>query len=173
MTCKEFQKELPDLILTADAKPGPAAAAHLRTCPPCTEELRSFSETFSMLDTWTAPEPSPYFDQKMHVRLREEQAAPRMGWFEALKSRWLFNTGHQLRPAMVGALALALVASGGGLLSYDLAARPAQPPQTSHTVEDLKILDNNAQAFEQLDQLQQDEDAPNVQSPGDAGGPNT
>ena len=173
MTCKEFQNELPDLILTPGAKPGPVAAAHLRTCPPCTDEFRSYSETFAMLDTWTAPEPSSYFDQKMYVRLREEQAAPRMGWFESLKARWMFNTGHQLRPVMAGALALVLVAGGGGLLTYDFSAYPVQPAQTSRTVEDLKILDNNAQAFEQLDQLQQDEDAPNVQSTQDAIGPNT
>lgn len=173
MTCKEFQNELPDLILTPGARPSPAASAHLRVCPPCTEELRSFSNTFAALDSWTAPEPSPYFDQKMHVRLREEQAAPRMSWFESLRSRFLYNTGRQFRPAMAGALALALLAGGGGFLSYDLSSRSAQPVQTSSTVEDLQILDRNAQAFEQLDQLQQDEDTPNAPSQSDSATPTT
>jgi anti-sigma factor RsiW len=163
--CKTFQEELPELILTPGAKPSLAALAHLQDCPPCTEELHSFQQTFAVLDTWTAPEPSPYFDQKMQVRLREEQAAPRMGWFESLKTRMLFNTGRQFRPALAGALALALVAGGAGsLLDYTHATAA---PQTSATVEDLQILDRNAQAFEQLDQLQQDEDAP-AQSPDSA-----
>lgn len=174
MNCKEFQNELPDLILTPGAQPSPAAAAHLSVCPPCTEELRSFTETFAVLDTWTVPAVSPYFDQKMHVRLREEQAAPRMGWLESLKARFLYNTGRQFRPAMAGALALALLAGGGGLLGYDLSAgKPAQPAEASATVQDLQILDRNATAFQQLDQLQQDEDNTAPQSAPDAGAPTT
>ncbi len=174
MNCNEFQKELPDLILTFGATPSPAASAHLRICPPCTEELRSYADTFAVLDIWSVPEPSPYFDQKMHVRLREEQMAPRMSWLESLRARFLYNTGRQFRPAMAGALALALIAAGGGVAGYDLSSAPAaQPVQASNTVQDLQILDRNAQTFEQLDQLQQDEDAPAAQSAPDAATPTT
>ena len=158
MDCKTFQNELPDLILTPGAQPSLAAQAHLRQCPPCVQELQSFQRTFAVLDTWTAPEPSPYFDQKLHVRLREEQAAPKMSWFEALKTRLLFNTGHQFRPALAGALALALAIGGiGGFVGVNY-TNPQ--PQASATVEDLQILDRNAQAFDVLDQLQQDDDTP-------------
>ncbi len=156
--CKTFQDELPDLVLTPGAQPSLAAQAHLRTCPPCTEELRSFQQTFALLDTWTIPDPSPYFDQKMQVRLREEQAAPKMGWFESLKTRLLFNTGRQFRPAMAGVLAVALLAGGAG--SFVNLTHSESQPQASATVEDLQILDRNAQAFDQLDQLQQDEEPP-------------
>ena len=163
MDCKTFQNELPDLILTPGTKPSLAALAHLKECPPCTEELQSFQQTFAVLDTWTAPEPTQYFDQKMQVRLREELASPKMGWFESLKSRLLFNTGRQFRPALAGALALALVAGGAG--SFVGMTHSATAPAASATVEDLQILDRNAQAFDQLDQLQQDEEAPSQSAP--------
>ncbi len=158
MDCKTFQNELPDLILTPGAQLSLAAQAHLRECPPCVEELQSFQRTFAVLDTWTAPEPSPYFDQKLQVRIREEQSAPRMGWFEAFRTRVLFNTGHQFRPAVAGALALVLAI--GGLGSFAGFSSSAPQPQASATVEDLQILDRNAKVFDQLDQLQQDEDTP-------------
>ena len=175
MNCKTFQNELPDLVLTANAKPSVAAVAHMRACPPCAEEYLSFQSTFATLDMWQAPEPAPYFDQKLAVRVREEQAAPKMTWLESLKARLLFNTGRSFRPVAVGALALALVVGGGGVAFYP--ANTPTVPQTSATVNDLQILDRNEQAFQQLDELQQDDDnsAQPVQPAGsdtnDAGNP--
>ena len=161
MNCKDFQNELPDLVLNLnldpDQKPSLAAAAHLKTCPPCTEEYVSFQKTFSLLDAWKAPEPTPYFDQKMAVLLREEQAQPRMGWFAQLADRLRFNTGRNFRPAVAGALALALIVGGGSIATVE---RPiAAPVQASATVTDLQILDRNEQAFKQLDELQQDDNS--------------
>ena len=161
MNCKEFLNELPELILTPGARPSAAAAAHLLQCPPCTEELESYSSTFAVLDQWKAPEPSPYFDQKMAVRLREEQAAPRISWFESVMTRMQLNTGRQFRPVMIGALALALIAGGGGLAELTgVGAQKAKPVATSATVQDLQILDKNEQAFEQLDLLQDEDGQP-------------
>jgi hypothetical protein len=157
MNCTDFKNELPDLILTPNAQPSLAAVAHMKDCPPCTEEYVSFQKTFAVLDTWAAPEPSAYFDQKLYVRLREEQAAPKMGWFESLMTRLQFNTGRQFRPAMAGALALALIVGGGSFAGFSGVRH--QPDQASATVTDLQILDRNEQAFEQLDELQQDEDS--------------
>ena len=154
MDCKNFQNELTDLVLTPGATPSLAAVAHLKVCPPCTEEYLSFQRTFSLLDTWTAPEPTPYFDQKLAVLLREEQAAPRMGWFESLATRLRFNTGRNFRPAVAGALALALIVGGGSIATVE---RPiAAPVQASATVTDLQILDRNQTVIQQLDELQQD-----------------
>ena len=91
--------------------------------------------TFALLDTWEAPEPSPYFDQKLAVRLREEQAHSPAGWFEQLKSRLLFNTGRQFRPALTGALALILLVAGGTVANFaglpHSARRPARLWPTS------------------------------------------
>jgi len=157
MNCKAFKNELPELVLTANAKPSLAAIAHMRACPPCAEEYLSFQSTFAALDAWHAPEPGPYFDQKLAVRLREEQAAPKMSWLEKLQTRLLFNTSRSFRPMMVGALGLALVASGGGIAVFNYPGTPVVP-QTSATVNDLQILDRNEEAFQQLDELQQDEE---------------
>jgi hypothetical protein len=155
--CKNFESELMDLVLTPDSTPSITAVAHMKSCPPCADEYVSFQQTFSLLDTWKAPEPSPYFDQKLAVLLREEQAAPRMGWFESLMTRMRFNTGRNFRPAMVGALSLALVVGGGSVLV--VSPFPASHPvPASATVTDLQILDKNEQAFKQLDELQQDDD---------------
>jgi len=161
MDCKEFQNQLPDLVLTANARPSLGAVAHMRECPPCAEEYLSFQSTFSALDEWTAPHPSAYFDQKLAVRIREEQAAPKMNWLQSLQTRLLFNTGRNFRPAMIGALALALVVSGGGIAGINGYQPWNAPPtqQTSATVNDLQILDRNEQAFQQLDELQQEDGA--------------
>jgi hypothetical protein len=159
--CKEFQNELPDLVLTANARPSLAAVAHLRECPPCAQEYLSFQSTFAALDEWTAPAPSAYFDQKLAVRIREEQAAPEMNWLQSLRTRLLFNTGRNFRPAMIGALALALVVSGGGIVGINGIPgwNPPAAAQPSAAVNDLQILDRNEQAFQQLDELQQDDAA--------------
>ena len=72
---------------------------------------------------------------------------------------------------MVGALALALVA-GGGVVGFNT-IQPAGVPQASATVNDLQILDRNEQAFQQMDELQQeDENSPNgSKTPDDGGSP--
>jgi hypothetical protein len=158
MDCKSFESELMDLVLTADSTPSVAAVAHMKSCPPCAEEYVSFQQTFSLLDTWKAPEPTLYFDQKLAVLLREEQAAPRMGWFESLMTRIRFNTGRNFRPAMVAALSLALMV-GGGSVFVVAPFQANQPAPASATVNDLQILDRNEQAFQQLDELQQDDDS--------------
>lgn len=172
MSCKGFQNALPDLVLTANAVPSAAAAAHLRACSPCTEEYLSYQATFAALGEWTAPGPSAYFDQKMAVRIREEQASPRMNWLQSLQARLLFNTGRNFRPALIGALGLALMVSGGGIAGINGYQPWSVPvaPQTSAAVNDLQILDKDEQAFQQLDELQQgDAGAPQERN---GGGPN-
>src|ERR1700709_1670516 len=111
MNCQTCQSAMPDLLLDP-ASASVEAKAHLDTCTTCRGEFNPLQSTFALLDTWEAPEPSPYFDQKLAVRLREEQAMPPAAWFERLKSRLLFNTGRQFRPALAGALALILLAGG-------------------------------------------------------------
>jgi anti-sigma factor RsiW len=152
MNCKTCQSVLPDLLLEPSAPSNAAARAHIATCATCARELASLEATFALLDTWHAPVISPYFDQKLAVRLREEQAAPPAGWFERLKISLLFNTGRQFRPALAGALALALIVGGGsfGIATYP---KPQQPVQASATVNDLQLLNKNEQALQQMDQL--------------------
>jgi hypothetical protein len=163
MNCKLCQAALPDLLFDAPAPVSSAAAAklaaaraHVAACAACAQELAGFEATFSLLDTWKAPAVSPYFDQKLAVRLREEQAAPAAGWFERIKTRLLFNTGRQFRPALAGAMAVVLVLGGGGIGVVNFTHPSHTPSQVSATVNDLQLLDKNVQAEQQVDQILED-----------------
>ena len=155
MNCTTCKAALPDLLLDPSAASA-EARAHMAACPACAAELAELRATFALLDAWETPEISPYFDQKLAVRLREEQAAPPEGWFERLRSRLLFSTGRQFRPAMIGAMALLLVAGGGGVGISTFSSHHNQA-QLAPAVNDLQILDKNEQALEQVDQLLQDD----------------
>ena len=154
MNCKDCQSVLLDLMIDPGAPLNAAARSHIESCAECSREFKSFEATFALLDTWKAPEPSPYFDQKMAVRLREEESLAPAGWFERLKSRLLFNTGRQFRPALAGALALILLVGGGTFANLSSFGHSA--PQASATVQDLQILDKNDQALQAMDHLLQD-----------------
>lgn len=159
MICHDCKSALPDLLLDQSAPTNDAARKHMESCAACREEFRALEATFALLDAWQAPEPSPYFDQKLTVRLREAQAEPPAGWFERLRSRMMFNTGRQFRPAVAGALALVLLVGGGTFADVSL-SRQAATPQASATVNDLRILDTNHQALQTMDQLLQDDNGP-------------
>ncbi len=112
------------------------------------------------MDSWTAPEPSAFFDARFHARLRAEQAAAPEGLWERLSSFLRYSTGRELRPAMAGVLGLALVLGGGTALTLTT-HHGAVPAVSSPTVNDLKIYDNNAQAVDQMDLLDEPgDDAP-------------
>lgn len=148
--CKTCHKYLPDLLVDAQhASTG--AAAHLSACADCRREYEELKATMALMDMWTAPEPSPYFDARLHARLREAQTSAPEGLWERLTSFWLFSTGRGLRPAAAGVLGVAMLLGGGTaatvLLHHTVAAT------SSPTVNDLRIYDNNAQAVQQMDLL--------------------
>ncbi len=150
--CKTCRAALPDLLLDpVYATAHGDVAGHLEACTECKAELENLRATMSLMDEWTAPEPSPYFDSRLQVRLREAIAAGPEGFWERLRSRLLFNTGRQFRPAMVGALAFVLAIGGG--VPFVLHMERQTP---SATIDDLKVLDNNEQAEQQMDQLLDD-----------------
>jgi len=155
MICHDCQSALPDLLLDPASPSNAAARAHLDACAACREEFSSLEATFALLDLWQAPEPSLYFDQKLAVRLREEQAIAPAGWFERMRERLLFNTGRQFRPALAGALALVLLVGGGTFAG--ITSAHSGKIEASATVEDLQILDKNDQALQTMDQLLQDD----------------
>ncbi len=155
MNCKACQAALPDLLLDPASVGAARARDHLGGCPACKQELDSLEATFHLLDRWEAPEPSPWFGQRLSVRLREEQAAAPAGWLERIRSYLLFNTGRQLRPALAGAFALALLI-GGGTAATVSGAFHAKHGDVSATVQDLQILDHNDQTFQAMDLLQDD-----------------
>ncbi len=164
MNCRQCQSALPDLLLDPTAASNVAARTHLATCSACEEQLKSLEATFALLDAWRVPEPSAYFDQKLAVRLREEQAMAPAGWFERMKARLLFNTGRQFRPALAGAMALILLVGGGTVADLHTFSSPPNV-EASATVEDLQILDKNDQALQTMDQLVQDDGAADEGAP--------
>ena len=155
MNCKSYEDELAWSLLG-----GKAASAgltkHLAECAACAEEAKGLRATMDLLDEWKAPEPSPYFDQKMAVLLREEQAKAPAGWLERIREYVLLSTGRQFRPALAGGLALALLIGGGSYVGVTALQQP-NPVQASAAVDDLQILDRNDQAIQQMDQLLDDD----------------
>ncbi|HEY4359279.1 MAG TPA: hypothetical protein VGN16_26265 [Acidobacteriaceae bacterium] len=153
--CKTCQAHMADLLL----EPGYLAAhpelqAHMDGCDSCRTELAELNATMALLDEYTAPEPSPYFDTRLHARLREAQEAAPEGLWERMRSFLMFSTGRSFRPAVTAALALTLIAGGAGYVGInggDLFH--SGPAQASNTVNDLKVLDNNESAEQQMGQL--------------------
>jgi len=166
--CKDCRSHLPDLLLDNPNDDGAYTTTHpeglhseiqehLAACATCRTELAELRATFALLDEWKAPELSPYFDSRLQARLREAVAAPPEGFWERMRSFFLFSTGRQLRPAVTGVLAFALILGGGGAFVGIHGFGSGQPqPQASATVNDLNILDNNEQAEQQLNQLLDD-----------------
>ena len=167
MNCHNCQSVLPDLLLDPAAPIDARVQEHLDSCSACRQELASLRSTFALLDSWEAPEPSPYFDQKLAARLREEKAAAPAGWLERLQSYLLLNTGRQFRPAMAGALALVLLVGGGAAI--DVAGIYPHHNSISATVNDLQIFDKNEQAMQTMDQLLED----NTQDDSNSGLPSS
>ena len=151
MNCQRCQNEFATLLLDP-AHPGDAAVqAHLDACEACAVELKAMRATMALMEQWAAPEPSPFFDTRLHARLREEIAAPPANFWERMRSRLLSNTNMHLRPVAAGALALALLVAGGSYAGFN--ALHPHPVQLSATVQDLQSLDRNEQTISQMDQL--------------------
>jgi hypothetical protein len=133
MKCNEIRELLPDLAAGLVAAE-PEVNLHLRSCTGCAGELDELRKTMALLDEWQAPEPSPYFDVRLHARLREEAATQQNSWFA-----WTWMR----RPVMAVALAVVLVAGVSAFwLEQYRQARPV-PVTVGSAVSDLQVLDNN------------------------------
>lgn len=150
MKCGDIRELLPDLAAGLHAAT-PEMNAHIQSCAGCADKLAEFSQTMALLDQWQAPEPSPYFDTRLHARLREEAAKPTVGWLHWIR-----------RPALAMALALVVIMGvtlfeRGGVPSSDhpIAKGPEAPtivtPGTA--VGDLQALDSNLDLYSDFDVL--------------------
>lgn len=152
--CKTCRAALADLLLDESyAAEHPEVTEHMAACGDCRKDLEELQATFALLDDWTAPEPSAYFDGKLHARMREVQAADPEGFWSRTRSFVMYSTGRRLRPVLAGALVLAVMLAGGGTFAGLYEHNSAVAVQDSPTVNDLKILDTNAQALQQMGQL--------------------
>lgn len=152
--CTKCRSHLADLLLDAGyAAAHPEVSSHLEACAECREEVAALRRTFALLDEFHAPEPTPYFDTRLHARLREAQEAAPEGIWERMRSWVLFSTGRSFRPAVSGALALVLIAGGAGYVGVQVHQTTDQVAAQSSAVNDLKVLDNNESAEQQMGQL--------------------
>ena len=152
--CKTCRTSLADLLLDESyAAAHPEVAEHMAACAECRRELEELQATFALLDEWKAPEPSPYFDTKLHARLREAQVSEPEGFWSRARSFLTYSTGHRLRPVLAGVMVVAVMLAGGGTVAGIYQHSGTVAVQASPTVNDLKLLDNNAQAVQQMDQL--------------------
>ena len=135
MKCTDIRELLPDLAAGLSA-PAAEVNEHLRGCNACNSTLDEFRKTMALLDEWTAPEPSPYFDVRLRARLREEAAQQPHSWFAWLR-----------RPAVAVSLAVALVVGAtlvmerGGVRQNGQNQLATVTPGTA--VSDLQALDKN------------------------------
>jgi hypothetical protein len=161
MVCREVKENLPDLLL-APKQASAEVRAHVDGCAECGKELKELEATMALMDTWEAPEVSPYFDTRMGVLLREEREAAPAGWLERMRARLLFGNHISMRPLMAGAMALVVAAGVGTYVGLDGFSTHRTTPtvQASPVIKDLQSMDDNAQIFQQLSTLdQQDADS--------------
>ena len=163
MMCRKVKANLPDLLLAPKSVPA-EVRAHVESCAECGKELRELEATMALLDTWTAPEVSPYFDTRMAGLMREEQQAAPAGWLERMRERFLFGSHMHMRPLAAATLALIIAVGGGTYAGFGGFSNPQPAAQVaSPVIKDLQSLDENAQVFQQLNSMDQ-------QDAGDKGG---
>jgi hypothetical protein len=110
-----------------------------------------------LLDTWEAPEPSPYFLTRLGARMREERQAAPAGWLARgiarIRASIAYGPGLHVRPLAAMALTVVLLLGGGTYLGVTDWMQPVQPTPLAATVNDLQILDSNAQVLDQMESL--------------------
>lgn len=150
MNCKEMGDRLLDLAsgIGADAE----TEQHLQTCNACAEKLASLVQTMSLLDEWQAPEPSPYFDTRLHARLREETAKQTSGWLAFFRKPALALglAGVLAVGATVVGLRIGMRSGGDDHHAVVVDARPGT------AVADLESLDKNHELLANFDLLDDD-----------------
>ncbi len=162
MKCNEIRELMPDLATRSTSITG-TVEQHLRECGECSAQLEGFRKTMAVLDEWTAPEPSPYFDTRLQARLREEKSRQPASWWNWVR-----------KPALAAALAVVAVVGvtlyRGGMNRSDGDQQAATTPapmivataapvsaEPGTAVGDLQALDKNHDLyfdFDVLDDLQ-------------------
>lgn len=150
--CKAIGSKLEDMLLDPAAVPA-RVRSHVAQCHSCQQQLAELQATMALLDTWEAPEPSPYFLTRLDARMREERQAAPAGWFARLRARFVYGPAMPVRPLAAMALTVVLLVGGGAYLGVTDWNQPAPPPSQAAVVHDLQTLDNNAQLLDQLESL--------------------
>jgi len=152
MVCKDLRDEIFEAALSG-AAPADDVKAHISTCATCQNEYESLRSTMNVLDVWTAPEPSPYFDVRLRARLREIKEQEQHGRF----AQWVEKLGlRQLSWKPVAAASLAVIMAVGGGLYVAGPPTPRVKVEAACPVVDLQTLDKNQQVLNELQDLEED-----------------
>ncbi|MFZ0745383.1 MAG: anti-sigma factor [Terracidiphilus sp.] len=158
--CTGMETKLADMLLTPDSAPA-KVTAHVAECDSCRAELEKLQATMNLLDTWSVPEPSPYFMTRLGARLDEERAAPPASWLARLRARFAYGPQMHIRPLAAMALTVVLLLGGGAYLDISNWDQPPAAPTQAAIVHDLQTLDNNAQLLDQLEALSNNDNSEN------------
>ncbi|HEX7727715.1 MAG TPA: hypothetical protein VF392_01670 [Terracidiphilus sp.] len=151
-TCAGMESQLAEMLL--DEQNAPAKVrTHVTGCSDCQRELETLRATMALMDSWTAPEPNPYFMTRFEARLEAEQQAPPAGWLARLRDRWTYGSHLHARPVAAMALTVLMLLGGGTYLGVTNWEQPKQASHEAAVVNDLQTLDNNAQLLDQLEQI--------------------
>jgi hypothetical protein len=144
MNCNDIRELMPDLAAGLSAAT-PEMDVHIQSCTGCTEKLVELSQTMALLDEWQAPEPSPYFDTRLHARLREEMAKQPVGWFH-----WIRRPAMAISFVLVMVVGVTLFEKGGVQHPVNTPVAQAQI-QPGTAVGDLQALDKNLDLYSDSD----------------------
>ncbi len=161
MLCKDLKDEIFEAALSGSA-PGDRVKAHMASCGACEQEFESLRSTMNVLDTWTAPEPSQYFDVRLRARLREVKEQEQHG----LVARWLEKIGIgrlSWKPLTAAAFTMIMAVAGGMYVANESHSNSGPVAQAACPVVDLQALDQNQQVLNALQDL--DEDGSNNSTP--------
>jgi hypothetical protein len=149
--CDGMDAKLANLLLDPAAAPI-EVREHVAGCDCCRREMDELRATFSLLDSWTAPEPGPYFLTRLQARLREERAAAPAGWLARLRSGFVSGPAAHVRPLAAMALTVLLLVGGGAYLGMTDWNHPQATPAQA-VVQDLQTMSSNAQLLDQLENI--------------------
>jgi hypothetical protein len=154
--CTGMDQKLADLLLDPDTAPV-NVTTHVDGCDGCQRQLEELRATMSLLDTWEAPEPNPYFMTRFQAQLNEERKAAPAGWparlVARLRDRILLGRQLHARPLAAMALTFPLILGGGAYLGVTDWEQPAENSRDGAVVHDLQTLDSNAQLLDQLENI--------------------
>ena len=155
--CAKMNAKLADLLLDPAAAPA-KLRTHVEGCDRCRRELDELRATMALMDSWKAPEPSPYFLTRLGGRMREERAVEPAGWLSRqiarLRGSFVYGSRNHVRPLAAMAMTVMLLVGGGaylGVTNWDL--QPVANSPQAAVVNDLQTMDNNAQLLDQLEAI--------------------
>jgi anti-sigma factor RsiW len=144
--------ELAGLLLDPAAAPA-RVQEHVAGCDRCSREIDELRATISLLDTWKAPEPRPYFLTRLQARLQQERESAPEGWLSRLRSNFIYGSAPRLRPLAAMALTILLLVGGGAYLGMTDWDRTQAVTGQAAVVHDLQTMSSNAQLLDQLEEI--------------------